>query len=706
MKSKIYLAIICALYVGTMYSQISSITLNSSQFQLNPLEQGCDEFPFELSEDATISVKWDFGDCSQNLKIEFHDFEFIPSQLHPPEPGITFSTQFSTFCWEEVGDAPITGNNPSCGGPPEGLDFLTGNEHCFLPTSGSSVNTTLNFMLMTLDEFGIPDQVCFFELVIDPFDFICYCELVDEVKINAELVGCGHDACTGILDCNWELSLEYFLNGNPTALYPDQPLIVRWYIDDIPFGPGNNKETLQLNNVYGGEVRAVITYASVCVFETEPVVIYCDGLSNFGCTGVHGDRVKIESSISGCTVDASNSEGVECTYALNVVPVDLAGIDIAITDVEWYIGGVLVGTGNPLNISVNQASTQADAVVYGTVDGVACSWELSNTLVCNGDVCGNPCDFASDTEIEIDYLGNCGGCSYKFSLSDPTHPNIYDYVTNVRWTTVTFPQLQSPISETIFGNTATFCFPNLSFTKVTARIEFITGCVIFLEEMVFCDDYINGCSPGMQVNCVGQTPENHFCTYDFFAFGCPDVLHAAAIGEGHQLTYNLYICNNNGSTCLVDATGVIYEEPSGTFYVNWGHTWTIEYEVFYNGVSIYYFYDVAGCPSPCTENKPAEINTNRYAFEKNLNELNEKPYIHIFPNPTDDILEIKITDNLSPSTKLQIFDLQGRLYLESELETNPRDYKFDMLSFPNGTYLLKVNSEEEVYHVQKITVIH
>ncbi|BDS12471.1 T9SS type A sorting domain-containing protein [Aureispira anguillae] len=71
--------------------------------------------------------------------------------------------------------------------------------------------------------------------------------------------------------------------------------------------------------------------------------------------------------------------------------------------------------------------------------------------------------------------------------------------------------------------------------------------------------------------------------------------------------------------------------------------------------------------------------------------------ITVYPNPTSGVLQIQ---NTSYSVgKIQLFNLNGQLVLEKELEQ--ADQKLDLGLFPVGTYYLKINTDQGSY-VKKV----
>ena len=67
--------------------------------------------------------------------------------------------------------------------------------------------------------------------------------------------------------------------------------------------------------------------------------------------------------------------------------------------------------------------------------------------------------------------------------------------------------------------------------------------------------------------------------------------------------------------------------------------------------------------------------------------------IEVFPQPVNDLLNIKFHNNLRESVKLQIFDITGKLILQqtinlSEVQNN---FTVDINNLNHGIYILNLN---------------
>ena len=68
--------------------------------------------------------------------------------------------------------------------------------------------------------------------------------------------------------------------------------------------------------------------------------------------------------------------------------------------------------------------------------------------------------------------------------------------------------------------------------------------------------------------------------------------------------------------------------------------------------------------------------------------------VSIFPNPSDGKVFIKIEKNNNAATSLRLVGLDGRLLKQKDLEFSNGVIDFDVSEFPNGIYLLQVQTED------------
>ena len=66
----------------------------------------------------------------------------------------------------------------------------------------------------------------------------------------------------------------------------------------------------------------------------------------------------------------------------------------------------------------------------------------------------------------------------------------------------------------------------------------------------------------------------------------------------------------------------------------------------------------------------------------------------LIPNPVNDILIIEGLDEIEDSVLITIIDTNGKLLLSEKKAHYSPDYELNLKSFPNGIYIIKVQSGE------------
>lgn len=78
------------------------------------------------------------------------------------------------------------------------------------------------------------------------------------------------------------------------------------------------------------------------------------------------------------------------------------------------------------------------------------------------------------------------------------------------------------------------------------------------------------------------------------------------------------------------------------------------------------------------------------------------PKILIYPNPANSTFWMVLDQSLSEGNKFEVFDLNGRLLLQKDLETGLRHY-FDLSHFPKGLYFIRIQNNNKSYS-QKVVI--
>jgi hypothetical protein len=74
--------------------------------------------------------------------------------------------------------------------------------------------------------------------------------------------------------------------------------------------------------------------------------------------------------------------------------------------------------------------------------------------------------------------------------------------------------------------------------------------------------------------------------------------------------------------------------------------------------------------------------------------------INAYPNPTADLVALKITTGSGQDVKYQLYDLYGKLLAEQKLVNSEAKISFNNLA--SGTYLLKIFNKDQELKVFKI----
>lgn len=71
--------------------------------------------------------------------------------------------------------------------------------------------------------------------------------------------------------------------------------------------------------------------------------------------------------------------------------------------------------------------------------------------------------------------------------------------------------------------------------------------------------------------------------------------------------------------------------------------------------------------------------------------------VNVFPNPANDVLNVQLLSDRNYYTKLSIYSADGRLVSQRNLNSTDVDIVIQTFSWPEGIYLLRLESDEEVY---------
>ncbi len=82
----------------------------------------------------------------------------------------------------------------------------------------------------------------------------------------------------------------------------------------------------------------------------------------------------------------------------------------------------------------------------------------------------------------------------------------------------------------------------------------------------------------------------------------------------------------------------------------------------------------------------------------NLEDIRE-PITRIYPNPTDKILNIEISNTDRQAIEIEIFTITGKVIYRNEYKDTNADFieQLDLSGYSNGVYLIKVRHAATVY---------
>jgi len=109
----------------------------------------------------------------------------------------------------------------------------------------------------------------------------------------------------------------------------------------------------------------------------------------------------------------------------------------------------------------------------------------------------------------------------------------------------------------------------------------------------------------------------------------------------------------------------------------------------------YYFYDweIELAPAQCLSEK---IEVMAIVSTSSVDDFEGKKILKISPNPTQEVAFFELPSDLNIEGKIEVLDINGKRVTSKKL-TNQNLQKIDLQSFVDGTYLIKVITEEEIY---------
>jgi hypothetical protein len=76
----------------------------------------------------------------------------------------------------------------------------------------------------------------------------------------------------------------------------------------------------------------------------------------------------------------------------------------------------------------------------------------------------------------------------------------------------------------------------------------------------------------------------------------------------------------------------------------------------------------------------------------------------VYPNPTNDIVNVQITNHNSPITQIHVFDAYGKLVgvVETRCTTSLQTAQIDLSRYAPGVYFVKAVADDKVVAVRKV----
>ena len=81
------------------------------------------------------------------------------------------------------------------------------------------------------------------------------------------------------------------------------------------------------------------------------------------------------------------------------------------------------------------------------------------------------------------------------------------------------------------------------------------------------------------------------------------------------------------------------------------------------------------------------------------NLLSSKSSVAVFPNPSQDVVQVKATKNIK---QVQLLDLSGKLVYQSEDNLNQSEWSINLENYPAGTYFISIIGDNGASEVQKL----
>ncbi|HKR04894.1 MAG TPA: T9SS type A sorting domain-containing protein [Bacteroidia bacterium] len=258
------------------------------------------------------------------------------------------------------------------------------------------------------------------------------------------------------------------------------------------------------------------------------------------------------------------------------------------------------------------------------------------------NTCAIPASFVDIPDNLFGYQNAHGGSAYGgiylFDNAIGTNPSYREYI-------------EAPLTSTLTANT---CYHFEMFLSLGDTCKFTTDDI----GVYFSDTAISGITNYYP---LPFTPQLNNVTGFLF-----DTLNWTLVAGDY---------NANGGEDYLIIGNFKDDFITDTILIN--NSWPIVYV---------YIDDVSLTLMPCTD----------------IEEQNENEAIKIYPNPAKDFISISFTLKEAKNVSVEVYDLFGRSLIRPggelrKLRHNTGEMKIDMRSFPDGVYIVEINTGEGIY---------
>jgi len=86
-------------------------------------------------------------------------------------------------------------------------------------------------------------------------------------------------------------------------------------------------------------------------------------------------------------------------------------------------------------------------------------------------------------------------------------------------------------------------------------------------------------------------------------------------------------------------------------------------------------------------------------------EISTQTDVQFYPNPANDMLNIIAPDNFTLNSKIELYDITGRMVYSSAIKTESNATSISLKEVKQGLYLCVIKNGEEIISSSKISVV-